>query len=70
MNKVVGQASSLLELLPESEQSFALEFIQKLARAWDVDFTKVTPIEREAIEDAEKDFSEGNVVNHSMIDWE
>lgn len=43
-----------MEILPESEQFFALEFIKKLVLAWDLDFTKLTPSEREEPEQAEK----------------
>jgi len=55
MSGAVKEAVSLMEILPESDQNFALEFIRKLVAAWDPDFTKVTPAERNALERAEKD---------------
>ena len=70
MNKAIEQATYLLETLPESEQNFALEFIQKLVRAWDPDFTKVTPLEKLALEEAERDFESGNTISHDSIDWD
>ena len=42
MSTATKEAVELLEVLPESEQNFALEFIKKLVIAWDPDFTKVT----------------------------
>lgn len=45
MSGAVKEAIGLMEVLPESEQNFALEFIKKLVLAWDPDFTKVTPTE-------------------------
>ena len=45
MSTTTKQAINLMELLPESEQNFALEFIKTLVIAWDPDFTKVTPAE-------------------------
>ena len=48
MNTTVQKATSLLEILPESDQDFALEFIKKFAIAWDPDYTKLTPIEQKA----------------------
>ena len=38
---------TLLECLPKTEQNFAYEFIKKLVRAWDPDWTKLTPSEKE-----------------------
>ena len=58
MSGTVKKAISLMEMLPESGQNFALEFIRKLVAAWDPDFTKVTPAERNALEKAEKDMKE------------
>ncbi len=45
---------------------FAYEFIKKLVLAWDPDFTKVTPEERELIERAEN----SGFVDEKDIDWE
>ena len=46
MSTATKEAIDLMEILPESEQNFALEFIKKLVLAWDPDFTKLTPAER------------------------
>lgn len=64
------QAMDLLEILPESEQNFALEFIKKLVLAWDPDFTKVTPLERSEIEQAVKEIENGETVLHEDINWD
>lgn len=58
-----------MEILPESEQNFALEFIKKLVLAWDPDFTKVTPLERAELEQAEKEIENGETVSHNAINW-
>ena len=55
MSTTTKQAINLMELLPESEQNFALEFIKKLVIAWDPDFTKVTPAERAKLEEAQRE---------------
>ena len=70
MNTVTKQAIELMEILPESEQNFALEFIKKLVLAWDPDYTKVTHAERKALEDAEKDIAENGTVSHDDINWD
>ncbi len=56
----------LMDMLPEDEQNFAYEFIKRLVRAWDPDFTKVTPEEARQLEAAEK----SGFIDEADIDWE
>ncbi|MCM1102511.1 MAG: hypothetical protein NC409_00220 [Clostridium sp.] len=70
MSAATKEAINLMEILPESDQNFALEFIKKLVLAWDSDYTKVTPAERRALEEAEKDIVENGTVSHDAINWE
>ncbi len=70
MSSVTKQAIDLMEILPESEQNFALEFIKKLVIAWDPDFTKVTPSERAKLEEAQKEIERGETVSHDAVNWD
>lgn len=70
MSGIVKQAASLMEVLPEKDQNFALEFIKKLVLAWDPDYTKVTSEERKALEEAQKDLIENNLIDHDSINWD
>lgn len=70
MSAATKEAINLMELLPESDQNFALEFIKKLVLAWDPDYTKVTPAERKALEEAEKDIAENGTISHDVINWD
>ena len=70
MSGTVKEAVSLMEVLPESEQYFALEFIKKLVLAWDPDYTKVTPAERKVLEEAEKDIEKNGTISHDAINWD
>lgn len=70
MSAATKEAINLMEILPESDQNFALEFIKKLVIAWDPDYTRVTPAERKALEDAEKDIAENGTVSHDDINWD
>lgn len=70
MSTATKQAIDLMELLPESEQNFALEFIKKLVIAWDLDFTKVTPTERAELERAQREIENGETVSHDAINWD
>lgn len=70
MSTATKQVVHLMELLPESEQNFALEFIKKLVLAWDPDFTKVTPGERAELEQAIEEIRNGETVSHEDINWD
>lgn len=48
----------------------ALEFIKKLVLAWEPDYTKVTPIEKKALEEAEKDIAKNGTISHDAINWD
>ena len=70
MSTATKEAINLMEILPESDQKFALEFIKKLVLAWDPNYTKVTPAERNALEAAEKDIAENGTIPHDAINWD
>lgn len=70
MSGAVKEAVGLLEVLPEKDQDFALEFIKKLVLAWDPDYTRVTPAERVELEEIEKDMQENGTVPHDAINWD
>ena len=70
MSGAVREAVGLLEILPEQDQNFALEFLKKLVVAWDPDFTKVTPRERAELEEIERDIAENGTISHENINWD
>ena len=70
MSTATKQALDLMELLPEKDQNFALEFIKKLVIAWDPDYTKVTPAERAELERAQKEIENGETISHDAINWD
>ena len=43
--------------------------VKKLVLAWDPDFTKVTPGERRALEQADRELAAGDYVNAEAINW-
>jgi hypothetical protein len=49
MSPVTKQIIEMIDMLPEQEQKLAFEFIKRMVLAWDSDFTKLTPIERERL---------------------
>lgn len=69
MSPVTKKILEMIDMLPEQEQKLAFEFIKRMVLAWDSDFTKLTPIERERLVGAEKEIADGDIVDHSDIDW-
>ena len=69
MSAMSKQIIDMIEMLPEREQELAFEVIKRMVLAWDSDFTKLTPLERERLTKAEKEIANGETVNHSEIDW-
>lgn len=66
MSEIVMNAARMMNLLPEEDQNFALEFIKKLVQAWDPDFTKVTAEEAARITAAEN----SGFIDEEDIDWD
>jgi len=66
MSQTVEEITELLNMLPDEEQTFALELMRKLIIAWDPDFTKLTPKEAAELEEARK----GPFIRLEDIDWD
>lgn len=66
MSNMAIDAARMMDMLPDEDKTFAYEFIKKLEKAWDPDFTKVTPEEAQRIKAAE----ESGFVVDSDIDWD
>jgi len=69
LSNTAEQIAAMVDMLPDTEQLFALEFIKRLVLAWDPDYTRVTPAEAEALDVAMADFKRGDFVRHEDIDW-
>lgn len=65
MSSTAMNIARMVNMLPESDQLFAQEFIRKLVLAWDPDFTKATPDEMKSMEEAEK----SGFIPAEEIDW-
>lgn len=70
MSDKTKELISLVDILPEKEQDFIGEVIKRFILAWDPDFTKVTPQERERIRQAEVEFERGETVSMDEIKWD
>lgn len=68
MSAIAREITNLVEMLPENEQNLTFELVKRIVLAWDSDYTKLTPAERQRLEEAEKDFISGETVGHEDID--
>lgn len=70
MAPISQQVAQMVDILPDADQKLALAMVEKLVLAWDPDFTKVTPSEKVAIEQAVRELDAGEYVAHDEIDWD
>ncbi len=70
MAPISQQVAQMVDILPDADQKLALAMVEKLVLAWDPDFTKVTPSEKVAIEQAVRELDAGEYVTHAEIDWD
>ena len=70
MSIMAEQAANMVDMLPAQEQAFAIEMLKRLVRAWDPDFTKLTPSEAAAVEEAEKQIARGEFTPLKSIHWD
>lgn len=70
MSELARKATSMLDMLPASEQELAYEMLKRIVRAWDPDFTKLTPAEEQSLREAEAEIARGDTVSDSEIDWD
>lgn len=69
MAPIAQQIANMVDMLPESDQAFALEFIKKLVLAWDPDYTKVTPVEKVQLDRAAAEMATGDYLTEDAINW-
>ena len=62
--------AQMVDILPEADQTLAFELVKRLVIAWDPDFTKLTPTERAAMEQAVNELDAGEYVTDDQINWE
>jgi len=66
----VMRITSMLEMLPQTEQEFVCEVVRKLIIAWDPDFTKLTPHEFAELKLAHEQVANNEVFSDDEINWD
>lgn len=69
MSAISKEIIDMIDMLPEQEQKLAFELIKRMVLAWDHDFSKLTPFERERLSKADMEIADGETVDHSQINW-
>lgn len=69
MAQVSKQIGEMVDMLPMEEQLLAFELIKRMVLAWDSDFTKLTPAEREVLGKADIEIENGEVIKHEKL-WD
>ncbi|WIV12168.1 hypothetical protein [Proteiniborus sp. MB09-C3] len=67
MTQITKQIIEMIDMLPEKEQILAFEFIKRMVLAWDNDFTKLTPSERETLKKADAELINNEFLSHSDV---
>ena len=57
----------MVDMLPKREQLLAFELIKRMVLAWDSDFTKLTPAERERLEKADIELANNETLRHDDV---
>ena len=70
MAPIAQQIAQLVAILPETDQALALELVRKLVLAWDPDYTRTTPAEAAAIEQAVQELDAGDYLTDDEINWD
>ena len=67
MSRRTQEIANMIDMLPDSEQDLAYEFVRRVVLAWDPDFTKATSAEAAAMEQALIEYERGEVVRMEDI---
>lgn len=57
------QTAELLDILPDEDIAIVNALVKKLVIAWDSDFTKVAPRERELLEKTDSEMKNGDFIS-------
>lgn len=70
MSSVVNNTIEIMNVLPLEDQKLLYCMAKKLIRAWDPDFTKLTPQEAEELKQIIEEVDNGEYVSGDEIDWD
>lgn len=69
MSTLTAKTVEVMNMLPVEDQELLYKIAKKLVRAWDPDFTKLTPSEQNELENTIEEIENGDFVSENDIDW-
>lgn len=69
MSTLTAKTIEIMNMLPVEDQELLYNIAKKLVRAWDSDFTKLTPSEQNELENTIEEIENGDFVSENDIDW-
>ena len=69
MSTLTSQTIDLVQMLPDEELATVNSLLKMLLRAWDSDFSKVTPEEKERLEKIEYNMDKGETYPEEEV-WD
>lgn len=70
MAPISQQIAQMVDMLPETDQTLAFELVKKLVLAWDPDYTRATPSEDAAMQQAVRELEAGDYLTDKDINWD
>ena len=67
MAQITTKIANMIDMLPEREQLLAFELIKRMVLAWDSDFTKLTPAEKERLEKVDIELANNEILQHDDV---
>ena len=69
MSTLTTKTIEIMNMLPVEDQELLYNIAKKLVRAWDPDFTKLTPSEEKELKNSIEEISNGDFVSENDINW-
>ena len=70
MNDIILETTNIMQELPEEDQKLLHSIAQKLIKAWDPEFTKLTSREESELKEAIDEVNRGEYVKEKDIKWD
>lgn len=67
VNPIAKQTADMLALLPDDDLLIVNTLVKKLVVAWDPDFTKLTPAEKQRLDESSEEMENGEYYSESDV---
>lgn len=67
MRTLAKKTAQLIDMLPDEELGIVNSLVTRLVKAWDPDFTKVTPEEKRQLDQADAEMANGQYYTEEEV---